>query len=151
MKTVLVVMCALATGVAAAGEGGHEHGKWDAGDELRMMDANQDGRISAEEHAAGAKKMFGKMDANADGNVTAAEMDAGQKAIKGERHGEHQDAHAMSSADKIRVVDASGDGILSAQEHAAGAREMFQKMDTDRDGALTDAELRAGHERMMKK
>ena len=36
-----------------------------------MMDTDQDGSISATEHAAGAKKMFEKMDADGDGIVTA--------------------------------------------------------------------------------
>ncbi|MEQ1516874.1 MAG: hypothetical protein ABL931_10345, partial [Usitatibacteraceae bacterium] len=38
--------------------------------EFSKMDANKDGRVSAEEHAAAAKQMFDTMDANKDGNVT---------------------------------------------------------------------------------
>ena len=36
-------------------------------------------------------------------------------------------------------------------EHAAGAKKMFEMMDTDHDGSLTKAELAAGHARMMHK
>jgi Ca2+-binding EF-hand superfamily protein len=129
------------------------------------MDANKDGVVSAEEHAAGAKQMFTRMDANRDGNVTAAEMDAAHEA-RGE-HGRHHEGrhegpakhdeaqhggkHQLSSAEKIKVIDTNGDGSLSAQEHEAGSRSMFSKMDADRDGRLTLAELDAGHERMLKK
>lgn len=113
--------------------------------EVKMMDADTDGKVSASEHAAGAKKMFDKMDANHDSKVTAAEMDGARKAIKGE----HASKHSMSSAEKIRVIDTDQDGILSADEHAAGSELMFKKMDADKDGALTAQELQTGHKAMM--
>jgi hypothetical protein len=47
--------------------------------EVPMMDTDHDGRVSPDEHAAGAKKMFAQMDADQDGKVTAAEIDAGHK------------------------------------------------------------------------
>ncbi len=127
------------------------------------MDANKDGIVSAEEHAAGAKRMFTRMDANRDGNVTAAEMDAAHAAIANEHAGaheghaakhedmKHQGKRELSSAEKIKAVDTNGDGVVSAQEHEAGSRSMFRKMDADRDGRLTVAEIDAGHEKMLKK
>lgn len=60
-----------------------------ATDKIGKMDTNGDGMLSAEEHAAGAKKMFEKMDANRDGNVTAAEMEAGHKAMKDHKSMQH--------------------------------------------------------------
>lgn len=48
-------------------------------DMFATMDSNGDGKISAEEHAAGAGAMFAKVDANHDGSVTAEEMKAGHK------------------------------------------------------------------------
>ena len=57
----------------------------------------------------------------------------------------------MSAADKIKVIDTDGDGTLTAKEHAAGSRAMFEKMDADKDGFLTKDELAAGHASMMKK
>src|SRR6185369_4533523 len=97
---------------------------------FESMDTDGDGRISPDEHAAAASRMFEKMDANGDGKVTAAEMTAahlrltGKKAEKGE----------MSAAEKIKMIDTNADGVLSADEHAAGAKSMFDKMDTDHDG-----------------
>jgi hypothetical protein len=116
--------------------------------EIALMDTNHDGRLSADEHAAGAKTMFAKMDADHDGKVTAAEMDAAQKSMPTSSSESH---NKRSSADKIKVVDGNGDGILSAEEHAAGSTRMFEKMDKDRDGTLTAAEISAGHKTMMKK
>ena len=49
-----VVGLALATSAFAGGGSGQK--------EMKMMDTDQDGSISATEHAAGAKKMFEMMD-----------------------------------------------------------------------------------------
>lgn len=115
--------------------------------EFAMMDANKDGKLSAAEHAAGAKAMFEKMDSNKDGKVTAAEMTAAHHGVTGH----HAPMSGMSAADKIKAVDANGDGVLTAAEHAAASASMFAKMDTDKDGFLSKQELVAGHASMMKK
>lgn len=115
--------------------------------EFSAMDADHDGKVSAAEHAAGAKAMFDKMDANHDGKVTAAEMTAAHKAITGQ----HAAKSEMSAADKIKVVDTDGDGVLTADEHAKGSASMFAKMDANKDGFLSKEEMAAGHAGMMKK
>jgi hypothetical protein len=51
--------------------------------------------------------------------------------------------------DHMKMMDADGDGTLTADEHAAGAKKMFTKMDADRDGALTAQEMREGHRANM--
>jgi Ca2+-binding EF-hand superfamily protein len=70
-------------------------------------------------------------------------MDAAHKGGKDDKSGH------MSSAEKIKVIDTDGDGKLTAEEHAAGSRQMFSKMDTDGDGKLTAQEMKTGHEKMM--
>ena len=115
--------------------------------EFMTMDANKDGKISADEHATASKKMFDTMDANRDGKVTAAEMDAAHKRVTGKKAKKSD----LSAADKIKVIDKDGDKILTAEEHAAGSRSMFEKMDTDKDGFLTKSEFAAGHASMLKK
>ena len=115
--------------------------------EFAAMDTNKDGKVSAEEHAAASKKMFDMMDANKDGKVTAAEMTAAHQRVTGKKAKKSD----MSATDKIKVIDTDGDGILTAEEHAAGSRAMFEKMDTDKDGFLSKDEIAAGHAQMMKK
>ena len=117
------------------------------GAEFTAMDTNKDGKVSADEHVGASRKMFVTMDANADGKVTAAEMDAAYQRVTGKKAKKTD----MSSADKIKVIDTDGDGILTAGEHAAGSRAMFEKMDTNKDGFLTKHEIATGHAQMMKK
>ena len=111
------------------------------------MDANRDGKVTGDEHAAAAKKMFDAMDANKDGAVTAAEMDAAHEQVTGQK----AKPSDMPAAEKIKTIDTDGDGVLTAAEHAAGSRTMFDAMDTGKDGSLSEAELAAGHAKMMKK
>jgi Ca2+-binding EF-hand superfamily protein len=114
---------------------------------FKAMDANGDGKVSPDEHAKGARRMFETMDANQDGVVTAEEMSAAHEKITGRPTIKTE----MSSAEKIKAVDADGDGRLTDEEHAAGSRKMFDMMDRDKDGYLTEAEVEAGHAKMLKK
>ena len=132
---------------SAAAVAGQAFAAGPAASEFGAMDANHDGRISPDEHAAAAKGMFAVMDANKDGRVTAAEMDAAHARVTGRK----AKAGDMPAADKIKVVDKDGDGVLTADEHAAGSRSMFAAMDTDKDGAISEAELSAGHAKMLHK
>lgn len=50
-------------------------------EKIAKMDTNGDGRMSAEEHATGANKMFTKMDTDSDGNLTAQELREGHRTM----------------------------------------------------------------------
>jgi hypothetical protein len=142
---------------AAALAGGDEAHKGDRKGglaEMSNMDSDGDGKLSADEHAAAARTMFEAMDTDKDGKVSAAEMEAAQSQMMGRMSDKDAKAYKqtrMSAADKIAKVDTNGDGALSADEQAAGARTMFERMDTNKDGYLTKAELKSGHDKLMRK
>ena len=68
---------------------------------FKALDTDGDDKLSPDEHAAGAKRMFAAMDADKDGTVTVAEMDAAHKHVTGEE----TRSTNLSSAEKIKVVD----------------------------------------------
>ncbi len=161
MLWCLVSGVALAT-TAYAGDDEMKHGS--AHDKLTMMDTDGDGSVSATEHAASAKKMFGKMDTDRDGIVTANEMDSAHKDMPAGRttsratdsgripqadpSARSSDASGKPMKSKMSAMDADSDGTITAAEHEAGAKRMFDKMDKDDNSRLSAAELQAGHEKM---
>lgn len=176
MKALVIASSvALAAAAYAGDEDEATHGSGQA--ELKMMDTDHDGSISATEHAAGAKKMFEMMDKDRDGIVTAQEMEAAHKDMPTAHTADSPTAHTAdsgrlpqadpsartsdasgkpiksmdkSAAAKIKMIDTDQDGTISAAEHEAGARKMFDKMDKDHNGKLSAAEIQAGHDQMMR-
>lgn len=64
------------TSVALAGQDQGTGMCMGMGNAMPMMDSNKDGKISREEHRAGADAMFTAMDTDKDGFLTRAEMAA---------------------------------------------------------------------------
>ena len=55
-------------------------------------------------------------------------------------------ALADDPGSKFKMMDANGDGMISASEHAAAVTKMFGEMDTNGDGNVTAAEMDARHD-----
>lgn len=47
----------------------------------------------------------------------------------------------------MKTMDSNGDGAISADEHAAGAKAMFDRMDANKDGTVTAEEMENAHPR----
>lgn len=54
-------------------------------------------------------------------------------------------ALADDPGSKFKMMDSNGDGMVSAEEHAAAVTKMFGEMDTNGDGNVTAAEMDAHH------
>lgn len=101
---------------------------------LAGFDADKDGRTSRTEYRAGLVSETMKYDKNRDGRVTVSELPgfARLPGVKGivER--------------VFKTNDRSGDGALSPDELEARAEVRFGELDTNRDGYLNQAEIKAG-------
>ncbi|MDF1794488.1 MAG: EF-hand domain-containing protein [Thalassobaculaceae bacterium] len=123
--------------LAVAHGDGPKDGRRAAHMEMRFqaMDANKDGKLSAEEIEAFGAARFAKADANGDGKLSVEEMDNARAEQRKERFGR-----------MIAKLDKDGDGQLSAAEMPKRGERMM-KLDTDGDGAISLDEMKAakGH------
>lgn len=111
---------------------------------LADMDANKDGKISKDEISAFRKAQTALIDTNGDGKLSVDELAA-------------MHLKAMTEAAKAmaqRMVadrDTDGDGMLSAAEMVGPPvpPDMFDRMDTNKDGFVDQAELDAAKQQMM--
>lgn len=94
------------------------------------MDANKDGIFDQADRAAMKTQMFDRMDSDRNGAVSRAEFDAmhGQRGGHAGRMGKSPDAPATADAPK-----------------AGRKAEMFARMDADKNGSLSRAEIEAMH------
>lgn len=113
------------------------------GFDFAKVDANGDGKITSEELAAWRQAGVTGIDADGDHLISAEELSAKMMA-------EAQARIEARAKDRVAAQDANGDGKLSVEELIApriGTR-LFERADADGDGAVSEAELQAMHERM---
>jgi Ca2+-binding EF-hand superfamily protein len=108
------------------------------------LDADKDGRISKAEADAGKRghlsEHFSEIDSNQDGFVTREEMQAKRAAMRSQMRDKAQQ--------KWQEADLNSDGQLSLDEAQAKlprVAQRFNELDGDKNGYLTQEELRAGH------
>ena len=151
--TALALAGTAVVGVASShgkpGMGGHMGGfmgERGAKMPFEEIDADADGKITAEEMKAHADARFADADADKDGLVDAAELQAHMLAQAAARMQER-------SARMIEMMDADKDGKLSAAEMQSGPRDgdrfarMLSRLDKDEDGAISREEIEEARER----
>lgn len=107
------------------------------------IDADKDGKFTAEEFAAFRTAEFAKADTNSDGQISADELAA--------KHVTEMTARAAEmSAKMIERMDENGDSLLSPEEMENGPRPvtMFERADKDGDGAISKDEAEAMGDKM---
>lgn len=138
MKKILIAttigLAASALAVSAiAAPGGKGRG-------FDRMDANGDGKVTADELNERHEALIEAADADGDGAVTEAEMQAFHQAKRAEWRAKNN-------------PDTNGDGLVSRQEFQAASDKRFDRMDKNGDGVLSEDERpqRRGHHRRGKR
>lgn len=108
------------------------------------QDANGDGVISAQEFDDAAKARFQRMDANHDGVIDADELAAIQKRME-ERRAKRPDADGgpgprPAAGGALAAMDTDHDGKVTEAEALAVSKARFAKLDTDKNGVLSETE-----------
>jgi EF hand len=111
--------------------------------DFTAMDADKDGKVTEAEIAAYRAAQIAGLDADGNGLISAAEMTAQIEKQMSERA-------ADMAAKRIAAQDVDGDGSLSVEELASRPvpADMFDRVDTDGDGAITRAEADAAEAKM---
>ncbi|WP_444454770.1 EF-hand domain-containing protein [Rhodobacter capsulatus] len=114
--------------------------------DLKAFDKDGDGKVTMAEVQAGRAERVKGIDADGDGLLSADEMIAADLAMEKSRIEERV-------KDRIAAQDANGDGKLSAAEMMVppGPARLFDRIDANDDGAVTDEELAQAREAMRAK
>jgi Ca2+-binding EF-hand superfamily protein len=112
--------------------------------QFSKADADGDGKLSRAEVEKAMPRLAGRFDSidtNKDGQLSRGELRAWKKAHKSERQ--------AKAAERFRHADTDGDGAISraeAEKHAPRLAKKFDQIDSNKDGKLTQDELRAYRE-----
>lgn len=153
MTSKLKIGLAAAAGVVALTAGGATLYAQSGGlhGPMAKFDADSNGAISLAEARAGVATMFEGADVNKDGRATHEEMMAFHGKMGDHRRGGHKGGHGGPGGKGGKPggpmhLDADGDGALTLAETQSGIDAHFAKIDSNRDGSIDEAEMRAAHE-----
>jgi Ca2+-binding EF-hand superfamily protein len=129
--------------------GGMGGGMGGPGAMLAMADEDGDGVVTRAEFTAMTTKHFEQVDADHDGKVTHAEAEAARKVMTAAMGGRMKGRMEGAVGERLRSADKNGDGAISAEEAKAMPMlaEHFAVLDTNHDGMLTRAEMKAARQK----
>jgi Ca2+-binding EF-hand superfamily protein len=126
--------------------------KGERGSHFKKADADGNGTLSRAEVEKSMPRLaekFDQIDTNKDGQLSRDEMKAWKKTHKhAHQKGNNADRQAKA-AERFKHADTNGDGKISraeAEKNAPRLAKKFDAIDANKDGQLTQEELRAYRE-----
>jgi Ca2+-binding EF-hand superfamily protein len=107
------------------------------------FDADRDGKVSRQEFADRAGRMFDRLDLNGDGRITDDDlppMMRGRDVLKGDGGAMRGGRMGGQILGRIIAADANKDGIITRDEALAEAGKQFDRLDRNKDGVLDQAD-----------
>lgn len=109
---------------------------------FNMIDANEDGVVSAEEAASAADDVFSAMDADDDGMLTKDEYMAVRMGPGNGWNPARREARQKAKSERFGTMDKDKDGKVSKAEFMEGAKAHHEAADANGDGKVTPWEMR---------
>jgi hypothetical protein len=131
---ILAAVMTLNSGCMMAARAVAQQGRVDPARIFDSADTNGDGVITREEFHAARDQLFGRLDRNGDGYIDRNDL-------SGRRAGRQKAQERL--ADLVAQLDVDADGRVSKAEFVNGPTPLFDRADTDRNGELSQDEVRA--------
>ena len=158
----IVAVSLLAGGTAIAQSGGTERAAPTrdqvverTAERFARMDANGDGRLDQADRQARMAQRFAQMDTDNSGAITLEEMTAAHEQRRearadrrggdGERMGRHRGKRG-GGMKMLANIDTDNDGAITQAEFEAAALARFDRADANGDGTVSAEERRAAHQ-----
>ena len=122
------------------------------GSYFNKADADGNGTLSRAEVEKSMRRLaktFDQIDANKDGQLSRDEMKAAKRTHKHAHRKAHKAERQARAAERFKHADANGDSTISrveAEKSAPRLAQKFDAIDANKDGQLTQDELRAYRE-----